>query len=94
MWPASTTASARPVSVMIRGFQPRVAASSAAMCLARCKAWLLIADATQWALSKCRDSPGTGSCSCVPPAGAGGRERRLPGPRAAAGVAELAHSRE
>jgi hypothetical protein len=26
------------------------------MCLACARAWLVIADATQWALSKCRDS--------------------------------------
>ena len=32
----------------------------------------VIFDATQWALSKCRDSPGPRICSCVPPAGAGG----------------------
>jgi hypothetical protein len=33
LWPASTMTRARPVSVMIRAFQPRVPASWWAMCL-------------------------------------------------------------
>ena len=72
---ARTTARARPVSATIRVFQPRVAASSAAICRVCCRAWPVMADAAQWALSKCRDSPGMPSCSCVPPPGAGGWKR-------------------
>ena len=81
MWSARMTARARPVSVTIRGFQPRVPASSAAMRRAWARAGPVMADATQWALSKCRDSPGAHSCSCVPVAGAGWRGR--PAARAA-----------
>jgi hypothetical protein len=46
-WPASTTASARLVSVMIRAFQPRAPARPAAMCLAFCRAGPVIAEAAQ-----------------------------------------------
>ncbi len=62
-WPARTTASARLVSVMIRVFQPRVPASSAAMCRACSRAGLVIFAATQWRASNSRDSPGMRSSS-------------------------------
>ena len=71
-WPASTTASARLVSVMIRSFQPRAAARSAAMRLACSRAGPVIAEAAQWRLSKCSDSPGALSCSWVQPGAAAG----------------------
>ena len=70
--PASTTASARLVSVMIRSFQPRAPARFAAMRLACSRAGLVIAEAAQWRLSKCSDSPGALSCSWVQPGAAAG----------------------
>ena len=88
------TASARPVSMMIRGFQPRFLASPAAMCRVWSRAGPVMADATQWALSKCRDSPGAGSSSCVWPGGAAGRETRVRGLRLRAGAAGAAHPGE
>ncbi len=72
VWPASTTASARPVSMTIRAFQPRVSASSPAMRLVWVSASLTMLDATQWRASKCRDSPGPRSSNCVQVARPGG----------------------
>ncbi len=72
-WPASTTASARLVSVMIRSFHPRAAASPAAMCLACSRAGPVIAEAAQCRLSKSSDSPGPLSCSWVQPGAAAGQ---------------------
>ena len=42
------------------------------MCLARSRAGPVIAEAAQWRLSKCSDSPGALSCSWVQPGAAAG----------------------
>jgi hypothetical protein len=70
---ARTRARARPVSMTILGFQPRVSASSPAMRLVRRRASLVMLDATQWSWSNSRDSPRTHNSSCVQAVRAGGR---------------------
>ena len=66
-------ASARPVSMTIRAFQPRVPASSDAIRLVRARASPSIVEAAQWRASKRRESPGARSSSCVQAAGPAGR---------------------
>ena len=57
---------------------------SEAMRLVCCRAGPVMLEATQWRLSKCRESPGARSSSCVPagagPAGRGGPAAGGPGP--------------